>query len=136
MRQVNAVNGSQMVVKLRGSYYRQVKGIREATWNSTAICSTEILSAVQPVDQIHETLQSMRFHPFGNIMLRVQVSETPIFFRTRIKLCPSIHIFVRNYVFSIFSLFCPCFWAVLFAIVVLQGYPLIEPGRDPAKSFT
>ena len=27
MRQVNAVNGSQMVVKLRGSYYRWVKGI-------------------------------------------------------------------------------------------------------------
>ena len=26
MRQVNAVNGSQMVVKLRGSYYRFVKG--------------------------------------------------------------------------------------------------------------
>ena len=26
MRQVNAVNGSQMVVKLRGSYYRWVKG--------------------------------------------------------------------------------------------------------------
>ena len=26
MRQVNAVNGSQMVVKLRGSYYRRVKG--------------------------------------------------------------------------------------------------------------
>ena len=25
MRQVNAVNGSQMVVKLRGSYYRRVK---------------------------------------------------------------------------------------------------------------
>ena len=28
MRQVNAVNGSQMVVKLRGSYYRLVKGIK------------------------------------------------------------------------------------------------------------
>ena len=26
MRQVNAVNGSQMVVKIEGSYYRQVKG--------------------------------------------------------------------------------------------------------------
>ena len=26
LRQVNAVNGSQMVVKLRGSYYRRVKG--------------------------------------------------------------------------------------------------------------
>ncbi len=26
MRQVNAVNGSQMVVKLRGSYYRQKQG--------------------------------------------------------------------------------------------------------------
>ena len=26
MRQVKAVNGSQMVVKLRGSYYRRVKG--------------------------------------------------------------------------------------------------------------
>ncbi len=26
MRQVNAVNGSQMVVELRGSYYRRVKG--------------------------------------------------------------------------------------------------------------
>ena len=25
MRQVNAVNGSKMVVKLRGSYYRQKK---------------------------------------------------------------------------------------------------------------
>ena len=25
MRQVNAVNGSKMVVKLRGSYYRRVK---------------------------------------------------------------------------------------------------------------
>ncbi len=25
MRQVNAVNGSQMVVNLRGSYYRRVK---------------------------------------------------------------------------------------------------------------
>ena len=29
MRQVNAVNGSQMVVKLRGSYYRRVKGKAE-----------------------------------------------------------------------------------------------------------
>ncbi len=27
MRQVNAVNGSQMVVKLRGSYYRRGKEI-------------------------------------------------------------------------------------------------------------
>ena len=27
MRQVNAVNGSQMVVKNGGSYYRRVKGI-------------------------------------------------------------------------------------------------------------
>ncbi len=27
MRQVKAVNGSQLIVKLRGSYYRQVKGI-------------------------------------------------------------------------------------------------------------
>ena len=29
MRQVNAVNGCQMVVKLRGSYYRRVKGKTE-----------------------------------------------------------------------------------------------------------
>ena len=71
MRQVNAVNGSQMVVKIGVVYYRRVKGIRAVTWNSTAICSTEILSAVQPVDQIHEILQAMIFKPFGNIMLRV-----------------------------------------------------------------
>ena len=28
MRQVNAVNGSQMVVKIGGSYYRWVKGMK------------------------------------------------------------------------------------------------------------
>ena len=30
MRQVNAVNGSQMVVKIGGSYYRRVKGMQGA----------------------------------------------------------------------------------------------------------
>ena len=33
MRQVNAVNGSQMVVKNGMFYYRGVKGIREVNWN-------------------------------------------------------------------------------------------------------
>ncbi len=42
-----------------------------ANRNLAAICSTEIFSVVQPVDQIHEPLQSMVFQPFSNVMLCV-----------------------------------------------------------------
>ena len=42
---------------------------------------------------------------------------------------------MRDNVFTDIDLFCPRSWSVLFTVIVLQGDPFIEPGRDLTKCF-
>ena len=71
MRQVNAVNGSQMVVKLRGSYYRRVwdSAVGEVEMFMLIVLRTLFYSQNQlkrPAHQHVENQQSCCSYPFSN----------------------------------------------------------------------
>ena len=77
----------------------------------------------------------MSLHPNTNLMFRIQVTETPVFYRSSIKFRTCIHIFERKCVFSVISLFNPCLQPILLPIIILRGKSLIKPCRNPFQSI-
>ena len=77
----------------------------------------------------------MNLHPFADFMFRIQITETPVLNRSCIKFRTCIHIFKRNCVFSVISLFNPRIQPILLTIIILRGKSLIKPCGNTFQGF-
>ena len=101
----------------------------------TVIRGSEICSAIELIKQFQQTLLSVCCHPYIELMLRIQITETPVLRFPRIKLCRGVHILKSNRVFSVVGLRDPLRFAVFLPVVILQSNPFIEPSRNSFLCF-